>query len=406
MARSLSLGAWLALRRGSSGVSLPLPERPTLAPGERLIWLHCADAEGAQTVPALYEALASVGQRARIVVTLDDPGGTRDRDASQGPARLALPPDYRQPVRAFLDALRPDTLIWAGAPLRPVLLTETRGRGMLRLLINAAQEKLVLAEGGWIPGALGQLVAGFDHILTVDHLTAQWVERLGLAPARVEVTGMFDPLANPLRCNEHERRDLTETIGPRPVWHAASVPLAELDDVIDAHRHAARVMHRLLLIIAPAHSEEAEAMADVLRASDLRIALRADSEDPTEATEIYLAEGPGEAGLWYRLASITYLGGTLTSGAGDHPFEVAALGSAIVHGTHTAPHDAAFSRLTRAGASRMVQNGEALGHTIEALMAADRAATIAKAAWEVTTMGAVVANRIAGLIRDPLERRG
>lgn len=140
-------------------------------------------------------------------------------------------------------------------------------------------------------------------------------------------------------------------------------------------------------------------MAAALREAGLRIALRAEGDEPAPSTEVYLAEGPGEAGLWYRLAPVTFLGGTLHGGAQDHPFEAAALGSAIIHGPRTAPHDKAFARLARAGAARSLRDGQGLGHAVEALLAADRAATMAAAAWEVTTAGAVVANRIAELIR-------
>ena len=389
MARSLSFGAWLALRRGHDGNYVP-PERPALRRDELLVWLHCMRPDCARTVPALEEALAAAGQRARIVLTFEK--GAR-ADA------LPLPPDFRQPVRAFLDALRPDVLLWTGTPLRPMLLAEVRLRAMLRVLVDADGTTLTLAEGGWIPGALAHLVRGFDHVLAVDHLTAQQVERLGFDSARIEVTGPFEPLASPPSCNEHEHRDLVETIGPRPVWHAASLPMAELHDVIAAHRHAARAMHRLLLIIAPARAADMQPMATALREAGLRIALRADGEEPENPIEVYLAEGPGEEGLWYRLASVTWLGGTLSSGAQDDPFAAAALGTAIIHGARTGRHAEGFARLTRAGAARMTRGGQALGHAVEALLAADRAASMAAAAWEVTTAGAVVANRIAELVR-------
>ncbi len=395
MARSLTLGAWLALRRAGQG-DISLPGRPALAPGEILVWLHGAGPDCALLMPALAGALTAGGQRAKIVLTLEKPGAA-------DPASLALPPDYRLPVRAFLDALRPDVLVWTAAPLRPVLLTATRERAMRRLLIDADAATLSLSEGGWIPGALASLLPVFDHVLAVDHVTAQALERMGYDRARVDVTGTFEPLAPPPSCNERDRRDLAAAIGPRPAWYAASVPLEELHDVIAAHRHAARAMHRLLLLLEPAHAEDMAEMAARLREAGLRIVLRAEGAEPMPSTEVYLAEGPGEAGLWYRLAPVSFLGGTLTGTATGHPFEAAALGSAIVHGTRTAPHAEAFARLTRAGAARTVRGGQGLGSAIEALLAVDRAATMAAAAWEVTTTGALVANRIAELIHPGTE---
>jgi 3-deoxy-D-manno-octulosonic-acid transferase len=107
-----------------------------------------------------------------------------------------------------------------------------------------------------------------------------------------------------------------------------------------------------------------------------------------------------ELGLWYRIAPVTFAGSTLpgSGGGGRPPGEVTALGSALVHGPETQPHGPAYQRLARAGAARLVRDGAGLGQTIEALLAPDRAAAMAHAAWEVTTEGIEVANRLAELI--------
>lgn len=400
MSRSLSLAAWLALRRGAGESDPALPVRPDLRPGERLIWVHCPDPQRLAAVPALAEALTAEAVAARIIATTPGPVGPAQKP--HGLHHLVAPPEFRVPVRAFLAALSPDLLIWMQGDLRPVLLTEVEDRGLCRLLVDARAEHLGVEGGAWIPGAAAALVAPFNHAFAVDHIAAHRLGRLGLPDDRVEVTGALEPPAPPPACNERERRDLAQTIGPRPVWCAAEVPLAELRDVIAAHRQASRGMHRLLLILAPAKVEDVPAAARTLRDAGLRVASRWDGDEPEEGTEVYLADGPGELGLWFRLAAITYLGGTLTRGASRHPFEAAALGTAILHGGKTAPHAESFARLTRAGAARAVRSGQNLGHAVEALLAPDACATMVRAAWEVSTAGAVVANRIAEIVRARL----
>lgn len=399
MSRSLSLSAWLALRRGASDDDPSPPVRPDLAAGESLIWIHCARSARLDVIPALAQAIEADGTRARLAVTTPT---APDAPHPAGVLRLQAPPEFRTPARAFLQALRPDLMIWTDGLLQPMLLTEAAGCGFARILVDVRAEALGLAGGTWIPGAAAALVASFDHACAVDHIAAQRLARLGLPDDRIEVTGSLEAMVNPPPCNERERRDMTQIIGPRPVWLAAEVPLAELADVIAAHRQASRALHRLLLILAPAGADDVAPMLAELRAAGLRTASRANDEDPDEATEVFLADGPAEIGLWLRLASITYLGGTLTEGARRHPFQAAALGTAILHGGNTGPHAESFARLTRAGAARAVRSGPNLGHAVEALLAPDVCATMVRAAWEVSTTGAMVANRVAELAREHL----
>ena len=105
------------------------------------------------------------------------------------------------------------------------------------------------------------------------------------------------------------------------------------------------------------------------------------------------------------LAPLAFLGGTLPGGCGGRqPFEAAALGVALIHGSTMAPHGEAWSRLDTSGASRLVLNGAELGRAVEALLAPDRAAAMAHAGWDVATKGAEVANRIIDLILAALAR--
>ncbi len=147
-------------------------------------------------------------------------------------------------------------------------------------------------------------------------------------------------------------------------------------------------------------------MAAAATGAGLRVAQRAEGDEPEDGTQVYLADGPAEMGLWLRLAPVAFLGGTLPNGPGSRdPFEAAALGVALIHGPATASHGEHWARLDTAGASRIVLNGQELGRAVEALLSPDRAAAMAHAGWDVATKGAEVANRVIDLIREALERR-
>jgi 3-deoxy-D-manno-octulosonic-acid transferase len=208
-----------------------------------------------------------------------------------------------------------------------------------------------------------------------------------------------------LPCTEAERAALVRQFQTRPVWLAAGLPESEDAALIGAHRAALRLAHRLLLIIVPDPPERADALARQIEdAEGWTVARRSADEEPDEETEVFLADVPSEMGLWYRLAPITYLGGSLYgTGSRRDPFEAAALGSAILHGPQTGDWRAAMARLTEARATRPVSSPADLAEGLADLLSPDRAARLAQAAWAVTSAGAEVTDRVVLLVRELME---
>jgi 3-deoxy-D-manno-octulosonic-acid transferase len=402
MARSLPLAALRALRRGGLA---PVPPSGPPRPQGTVVWAHADDPARIGPLVALADHMAADGDSFHLLVTAPDmpantPSGLRA-------TLLPAPPDQGMAVAAFLDHWRPDMLIWSGGHFRPLLLSAALESPTLsaRLLVDAAASALSADGLTWLPGAARAFAGSFDHAFALDSAAAQRLRRLGLSPDRIEVTGALDSLPQVLACNDRERRDLAQTLAGRPVWLAAGIVPSELAAVVAAHRHAIRGAHRLLLIIVPRHADDLPAMTAALRDTGLALAIRSEGAEPSDAAQVYLADSMAELGLWYRLAPVTFAGSTLPgSGGGSRPpFEVAALGSALIHGPETQPHATAYQRLGRAGAARTVRGPTDLGQTVETLLAPDRAAAMAHAAWEVTTDGVDVANRLADRIRAALD---
>lgn len=398
MSRALPLAAYLALRRGPVA---PTPAYPTRPKGP-LVWVHCPDPARIPVVTALAAQLAQEGDWPTFLVT-----SIAIPDGVLGGQRFILqpaPPEQRDPVRAFLDHWRPDVLLWMQGDFLPALLAETDRIPLARLMIDMRAARVGVAGGGWMPGLTGAMLDLFDHALVIDHDAAIRLRKAGFPAEQIEVTGPLDPSAVVLPCNERERRDLAQTLGSRSVWCAAEVPMVELEQVSAAHRQASRRAHRLLLILVPAQAADAPEMAQRLRDDGFVVTCRSEGAELDEATQIYLADGSAEMGLWYRLAPFSFMGGTLEGTGGRHPYEPAGLGSAVLHGPVTAGHAPFYQRLASAGASRAVRSAADLGNAVEVLLAPDKAAAMAHAAWDVTSSGAEVTNRVVDLIRNRLDK--
>jgi 3-deoxy-D-manno-octulosonic-acid transferase len=137
-------------------------------------------------------------------------------------------------------------------------------------------------------------------------------------------------------------------------------------------------------------------LAQMMEDSDGWIVARRDLEqDPDPETSVYIADYGQEYGLWYRLAPTSFMGGSLLgAGCARSPMEPAALGSAIIHGRKVGGYGAEFGRLGAALATSPVGTPLELAEAVADLLAPDRAARLAHAAWVVTSDGAEAVERI------------
>jgi 3-deoxy-D-manno-octulosonic-acid transferase len=87
---------------------------------------------------------------------------------------------------------------------------------------------------------------------------------------------------------------------------------------------------------------------------------------------VLLADTLGEMALWYELAGIVFIGGTLSDRGGHTPYEPAAFGAALIHGPDVANFKKVFARLDGAGAADCVIDATSLAKAIVALRDPER----------------------------------
>ena len=384
----------IAERRGIAG--LPRPEGP-------LVWFHAASVGESLALLELTRRLGEDEPDLHILVTTGTVSSAEIM-ASRLPDHAMhqfVPLDAQPWVARFLDHWRPDLAVWTESELWPTLVTETDARGVPMLLVNARMSRR--SHDRWrlgLRGAVRDLLGRFRAAHVQDAVTAGYLIRLGLPAERMEVTGTLKEGAAALPHDETERAEFASWLGGRPVWLAASTHEGEDTAVLAAHDQTLRNNPRLLLILAPRHPERADAIEAELQAADWSYVRRSRDEAVDADTQVYLADSLGEMGLWYRIAPISFVGGSLVKVGGHNPFEPAALGSAILHGPHVANFADIYQRLTDAQAARQVDGVDELAQAVNFLLNPERAAMMANAAWEVASAGANVTDRAADLILD------
>jgi 3-deoxy-D-manno-octulosonic-acid transferase len=284
------------------------------------------------------------------------------------------------------------------------MLSETAARGIPMLLINARISERSFRRWRSMPGMARSLLARFDRILAQDDLAGEQLLLLGAEPEKVSVEGSLKEGAAPLPYDERERKRIAGLFAQRPVWLAASTHPGEEQMVLAAHARARRTQPLLALILAPRHPNRGDDLAGSLRRRGLQVAQRSKSEEIVADTDVYIADTLGEMGLWYRIASVAFIGGSLVDIGGHNPFEPALLGCAILYGPHVRNFVDAYRRLAAVDAAVLVRDEAELGDALVATLAPDRAAAMASAAWEVCSEGASVTDTVMAAIGNCLDR--
>ncbi len=348
-----------------------------------LVWVHAASNGEAVSMLSLIDRLLVERPALSVLVTTGTVTSARLL-AHRLPADRAwhqyVPVDRPAYVRRFLDHWRPDLALWVESELWPNLICQTDRTGIPLLLLNGRMS--ARSFRGWqrVPGLIAPLLACFELCLAQDELQAERFRRLGAAAAAT--VGDLKTAAAPLPFDENELARIAARAVDRPLWLAASTHQGEEEAAAAVHRALKRERPGLLTIIAPRHPARADEIAAMLERAGLTVARRARGETLDSSTDIYLADTLGELGLFYRLAGIAFIGGSLTPKGGHNPLEAALLDCAILHGPDMSNCAAMAESLAAAGATVTVRDASELASAVGRLLGdpVERAARAAAAA--------------------------
>src|SRR5262249_14243052 len=149
----------------------------------------------------------------------------------------------------------------------------------------------------------------FDLVLTQNWRFAKRLTGLGAPKATITGNLKFD--APPPSVDGSALDELRRSIGGRPVFFAASTHPGEDEDAARVQEILQSTMPTLLTIIVPRHPGRGEAISSLLNGRHLSVARRAAGDAISGATQVYLADTIGELGLFYKLAPLSFIGGSL-----------------------------------------------------------------------------------------------
>lgn len=351
IARRLKQGkedpARIGERRGVASVARP--------PGP-LIWIHGASVGEVLAAAGLIERLRALN--VRILLT----SGTvtsADIVARRFPPDVIhqyVPFDSPRFVSAFLDHWKPGLALFIESDIWPNLILSSAERRIPMVIINGRMSPRSFPRWSKLRGTISALLQCFDLCLAQSELDGERFATLGCPNVVTSGNLKLDVEGLPADVKKLER--LKEAVQRRQVFVAASTHPGEEEAILDAHRRLAPRFPQLLSVIVPRHPQRGPAIARMLEAAGMQVALRSQEELPGGGTDIYVADTLGELGLFYRIAPVVFMGGSLVAHGGQNPIEGIKLGSAILHGPHVFNFSDIYKALNQAGGAIRAETSE------------------------------------------------
>ena len=364
-----------------------------LRPPGRLAWLHGVSVGETLSLLPLVARLREERPDVSLLVT----SGTR-ASAELLEARLCgralhqyAPLDTPGAVARFLDTWKPEIGVFAESELWPNLILGARARGVRLALISGRLSQSSAATWRRAPAAVRALLGAFDLILARDETAARRFAALG-----GQVAGLSDLKfgAPALPVDPVALSAARAASDGRTILLAASTHPGEDALILDAFREAHR-NDNSVLIIAPRHPERGEAIEALARDRGLSASRRTAGADLGE-TAVYVADTVGELGLWYRLASLAVIGGSLLPdvAGGHNPLEPARLDCPFISGPHVRDWPV-YGALESAAATRLAPADHLSGWFSRAIAGPATLVGMARRAKAFAAAGDAAAGRAA-----------
>lgn len=285
---------------------------------------------------------------------------------------MYTPLDYWPIMHRAFSVIRPARIVLVEAEVWPNLAAAAHVRGIPLALINARlsprSERRYLRFRLFVAPTFRLL----DLVCVPEQRDVERWAALGVPRNRIHVTGSIK--------FDSDVQTQSVPVGASP-W-AASADSAERLVLFGGSTHRgeeevlARVFLRLRehfpslrLFIAPRHVERLQEIRSQFSALPLRVMLASEAlSDGAADVDCMLLDTTGELQRWYSIATVVFMGKSLTAHGGQNPVEPILAGKPVVFGLHMENFATLAATLVSNNAAMQVSDSDSLERTVGKLL--------------------------------------
>jgi 3-deoxy-D-manno-octulosonic-acid transferase len=326
-----------------------------------------------------------------ITVTCTTPTGSARIVAAFGSRvfHCYLPFDTPGANRRLLAKYSPQLIVLLETELWPNLIAKAKALDIPVVLVNA-RLSAKSARGYLRFHALVQpMLQQLSLILTQDNASRRRFKLLlGTEPATPLSQSAHDKIQScgNLKFDMQQAADLPQKAatlkaqsGGRPVWVAGSTHAGEDEMLLQAFAKVLIAQPDTLFILVPRHPDRFALVSKLISDAGFSQAQRSLDQPVDANTQVLLGDSMGELMLWYQLADVVFIGGSLIERGGHNPLEPMSVAKPIQSGPHVFNFARVFQWLSKRNAVDIVANTEQLAtSTIRLLQQPDERRQLAE----------------------------
>nr|WP_306265181.1 3-deoxy-D-manno-octulosonic acid transferase [Pararhizobium sp. IMCC3301] len=364
-----------------------------------LAWVHAASVGETNAVLPLCVALTERGFTVLITtVTTTAAQTVSDRTTERpGIVHQYAPLDVPSIVQKFLDHWQPSLAIFAESEIWPMTIKALSDRSIPSAIVNGRMSDRSFRRWRKFKSATPSLFGRIDQVLVRGEEDLLRFQELGAG--KVAITGNLKYDSPAPKIDPEQLSRLRREIGQRPVFLATSTHRGEDEIVLQAHSILQQSLPNLLTCIVPRHPRRGESVAQLASQEGRKTELRTVSGNPSPSCEIYVADTLGELGLFYSIAPVALIGGSLLPVGGHNPIEAAQQGCAVLSGPHIFNFREVFGVLEGAAGCLIVTDAAQIAAAVTRCLADPLYAKsmAANATKSLDNVGGAVARSLAAL---------
>ncbi len=309
---------------------------------QRSTWLHAVSVGEVNVALKLANALRTHEPDLHCALTTTTTTGfaLARKNAPQWIEVMYTPLDYWPVMRRAFSVIRPVRIVLVEAEIWPNLAAEAHARRIPLALVNARLSARSERRYRQFRFFIAPTFRLLDLVCVPEKEDAKRWAELGVSQDRIRLTGSikYDPAgldqvaeiqetAHPVSLNHLEPES--------PVLFGGSTHRGEEEVLANIFLRLRQQFPSLRLFVAPRHVERLQEIRAQLDALRLQVTLASEALAHRELNaDCMLLDTTGELQRWYGIATVVFIGKSLTAHGGQNPVEPILAGKPVVFGPH------------------------------------------------------------------------
>jgi 3-deoxy-D-manno-octulosonic-acid transferase len=315
---------------------------------QRSTWLHAVSVGEVNIALKLATALRALEPDLRCVLTTTTTTGfaLANKNAPRWIEVMYAPLDFWPVMRRAFSIIRPTKVVLVEAEIWPNLVAAAHAYGIPLVLINARLSPRSERRFRRFRFFVAPTFRLLDLVCVQEQEDIDRWAALGVERSRIKYTGSikYDPTGPDQESGEFVAaprfdeggQDLLPGLNPeRPVLFGGSTHRGEEEILAKIFVRLRRKFPSLFLFIAPRHVERVREIRAQLEALPLQVPLASEAANHSEAeVDCVLLDTTGDLRRWYSIATVVFIGKSMTAHGGQNPVEPIMARKPVVFGPH------------------------------------------------------------------------